>query len=153
MTFGINILIIVIAFIGMEGMAWFSHKYIMHGFLWKLHRDHHQKTNHWWELNDIFVIIFALPSFLAILFGLRHPVLLPVGIGIFIYGLAYFFVHEILIHNRFKWGVISDNRYFRALRRAHKVHHGYTNKKPGDNFGFVFLIPPHYLKDSFKEES
>ena len=27
----------------MEFMAWFTHKYIMHGFLWVLHKDHHKK--------------------------------------------------------------------------------------------------------------
>ena len=69
MSIGMSILTVMISFIGMECMAWFSHKYIMHGFLWKLHKDHHQKTNHWWELNDIFVIIFAIPSFVALLFG------------------------------------------------------------------------------------
>jgi beta-carotene 3-hydroxylase len=73
-------------------------------------------------------------------------------VGILLYGMAYFFVHEILIHNRFKWGVISDNRYFRAVRRAHRVHHSFTQKAPGDNFGFVFLIPIRYFRDSFKEE-
>ena len=149
----ITLFIIFFSFAAMEGIAWFSHKSILHGFLWKLHRDHHQKTNNWWELNDIFVIVFALPSFLALVFGLKDPILLPIGIGILLYGLAYFFVHEILIHNRFKWGVISDNRYFRAVRRAHKVHHSYSDKNPSDNFGFVFLIPLHYLRNSFKDES
>jgi beta-carotene 3-hydroxylase len=152
MSISMSILTVVISFIGMECMAWFSHKYIMHGFLWKLHKDHHQKTNHWWELNDIFVIIFAIPSFVALLFGFSNPFILAIGFGILLYGLAYFFVHEILIHNRFKWGVISENRYFRALRRAHKVHHSFLDKKPGDNFGFVFLIPLHYFKDSLKDE-
>lgn len=148
----INILLVISAFVLMEFVAWFSHKYIMHGFLWVLHRDHHQKENRWWEWNDAFVIIFATPSFLAIFFGFTNSILLPVGIGIFLYGLAYFFVHEILVHNRFKWGVISDNRYFRAVRRAHRVHHSFTKKTPSDNFGFVFLIPIHYFRDSFKDE-
>ncbi len=30
------------AFVLMEGVAWFTHKYVMHGFLWSIHRDHHQ---------------------------------------------------------------------------------------------------------------
>ena len=29
-------------FIFMEFVAWFTHKYVMHGLLWILHRDHHQ---------------------------------------------------------------------------------------------------------------
>ena len=30
-------------------MAWFSHKYIMHGFLWNLHKDHHVKNKKSWN--------------------------------------------------------------------------------------------------------
>jgi beta-carotene 3-hydroxylase len=30
-------------FLLMEGITWLTHKYVMHGFLWSLHRDHHQK--------------------------------------------------------------------------------------------------------------
>jgi beta-carotene 3-hydroxylase len=35
------LLLIFGAFIFMEFMAWFTHKYIMHGFLWVLHKNHH----------------------------------------------------------------------------------------------------------------
>ena len=35
-------LITLAAVIGMEFMAWFAHKYIMHGFLWNWHEDHHK---------------------------------------------------------------------------------------------------------------
>ena len=34
--------IVIITFLFMEFVAWFAHKYIMHGFLWFLHKDHHQ---------------------------------------------------------------------------------------------------------------
>ena len=33
--------IIIVTFFLMEGVAWAAHKYIMHGFLWHLHEDHH----------------------------------------------------------------------------------------------------------------
>ena len=29
-------------FITMEGITWCTHKYVMHGFGWFLHKDHHQ---------------------------------------------------------------------------------------------------------------
>jgi beta-carotene 3-hydroxylase len=38
----IKTLIIILTFFFMEFVAWFTHKYIMHGFLWALHKDHHQ---------------------------------------------------------------------------------------------------------------
>lgn len=149
-------LIALLAFCFMEFVAWFSHKYIMHGFMWKFHQDHHQKVNRWLpiELNDIFVVIYAVPSWLFIMFGImdHNDYKLPIGIGILLYGIAYFVVHEVIVHKRLKWEFKTENKYMRAVRRAHKVHHSYTQKAPADNFGFVFLIPLRYFKDSFKDE-
>ena len=50
----------------MEFMAWFSHKYIMHGFLWTLHKDHHNQNlkTSWWERNDLFFVFYAVVSML-----------------------------------------------------------------------------------------
>ena len=86
----------------MEFISWGTHKYIMHGFLWSLHKDHHQvdhkkKT----QKNDLFFLIFACPSIAFIYVGLQDlSAILFVGIGIACYGLAYFIVHEIIIHRR-----------------------------------------------------
>ena len=41
----INVLITIAVFIAMEGATWIIHKYVMHGFLWFLHRDHHDHSN------------------------------------------------------------------------------------------------------------
>jgi len=35
------VIIAFITFLAMEWVAWAAHKYIMHGFLWNLHEDHH----------------------------------------------------------------------------------------------------------------
>jgi beta-carotene 3-hydroxylase len=57
-----NILVTLAAFVAMEAVAWFTHKYIMHGLLWKLHKDHHKKDSYgFFERNDFFFLIFALP--------------------------------------------------------------------------------------------
>ena len=58
-TILINILAVLIAFIGMEAVAWLAHKYIMHGILWTLHKDHHKKESEGFiEHNDFFFLIF-----------------------------------------------------------------------------------------------
>jgi len=45
--------ITIVSFTGMEGVAWLAHKYLMHGFLWALHRDHHKKEQYgFFEHND-----------------------------------------------------------------------------------------------------
>jgi len=57
-----NILFTVAAFWAMEAVAWAAHKYVMHGIGWGLHRDHHQPTGRAFQRNDLFALIFAIPS-------------------------------------------------------------------------------------------
>src|SRR5947209_8918338 len=105
-------------FFVMEGVTWLTHKYVMHGFLWYLHRDHHQKEPGFFEKNDWFFVIFAVPSMLLILSGTANHNyhLQAIGFGIMAYGLAYFLVHDVIIHQRFKWFTRSSNPYIRVLR-------------------------------------
>lgn len=57
------ILITIAVFTIMEGVTWLTHKYVMHGFFWYLHEDHHQpKYANFFERNDLFFLIFATPS-------------------------------------------------------------------------------------------
>ena len=67
------ILITLLTFILMEPMTWLIHKYVMHGFLWVLHKDHHDH-NHEGELerNDLFFIIFALPAIALMYWGAEN---------------------------------------------------------------------------------
>ena len=145
----INILIMLISFISMEGVAWFTHKYIMHGLLWHLHSDHHKKeSSGFFERNDFFFLIFAIPGIIAILFGVigQYNFLFWIGLGITLYGLAYFLVHDIFIHQRFKLFRKSDNIYFKAIRRAHKVHHKHLGKEDGECFGMLW-VPFKYFRE------
>lgn len=145
-----NIGIVLITFFTMEFVAWFTHKYVMHGLLWTLHKDHHQvDPNHFFERNDFFFLIFALPGILGLFFGMNadYNYLFFIGLGITIYGFAYFFVHDIFIHQRFKVLRNSDNIYFRAIRKAHKVHHKHLNKEDGECFGMLW-VPVKYFKEA-----
>ena len=142
------IVIFLATFIIMEFNAWFTHKYIMHGFLWSLHQDHHHKDhNSWFERNDAFFIFYAVVSMSCFYFwsldGLWFA--LPIGFGIMAYGFAYFIVHDIFIHQRFKWLRNIDNKYARGVRRAHKIHHKHLGKKDGENFGMLY-VPKKYFK-------
>jgi beta-carotene 3-hydroxylase len=125
----------------MEGITWLTHKYVMHGFLWYLHEDHHNPKHHVFEKNDTFFIIFAIPSWLCIMLGSMNEAwwIVSIGAGIALYGLAYFVVHDIIIHQRFKIFTRSNNRYIKAIRRAHKMHHRHLNKEHGENFGMLFV--------------
>lgn len=132
----------------MEGMAWFSHKYIMHGFLWSLHKDHHVKNKKsWFERNDLFFVFYAFVSaFFVILWGeFSFFPGLAIAIGIFAYGVTYFIVHDIFIHQRFKIWKRVNNRYAKAVRRAHKIHHKHLTKEDGECFGMLF-VPKKFFK-------
>ncbi|MCF8429842.1 MAG: sterol desaturase family protein [Bacteroidia bacterium] len=142
-----NFSVVFVTFWFMEFMAWFTHKFIMHGLLWYLHKDHHQVEPGFFEKNDSFFLIFAIPSAYCYVTGLVYnDFRLYIGIGISLYGFAYFIIHEIIIHQRFKLWSRMDNRYVKAIRRAHKIHHKYLGKEDGENFGML-IVPLKYWKN------
>lgn len=148
MTYILFIGLFLATFFFMEFVAWVTHKYVMHGFLWNLHADHHKKDNDlFFERNDTFFLIFAIPGIICILLGTFNIIFwcLPIGIGITVYGATYFLVHDVFIHQRFKIFRNSDNKYFKAIRRAHKIHHKHITKEHGECFGML-LVPLKYFK-------
>jgi beta-carotene 3-hydroxylase len=145
----INIAAVLATYFFMEFMAWFTHKYVMHGFMWYFHEDHHQpKYNDVFEKNDVFFLIFAVPCMILMTIGSFNDfnVYFYIGLGILLYGISYFLVHDVFIHQRFKWLKNTDNAYFRAIRKAHKVHHKYLDKEDGECFGML-LVPKKYFKE------
>lgn len=133
----------------MEMITWATHKYVMHGLMWYFHRDHHQPQPGFFEKNDAFFLIFAIPSWLCIMLGLmyQHYFVVCIGAGIAMYGLAYFLVHDVFIHQRFKWLRNANSIYFRGLRKAHKVHHKHLGKEHGECFGMLW-VPKKYFKEA-----
>ena len=135
------ILIMLSVFFVMEGVTWLTHKYVMHGFLWYLHEDHHKKRDRILEKNDAFFLIFSIPSILCILFGTfdGRYWLAAIGTGIAMYGLAYFIVHDIIIHQRIRLFTRSNNQYVKGIRWAHKMHHKHLDKHEGESFGMLLV--------------
>ena len=141
-------LIALVTFLLMEGVTWLTHKYIMHGFLWFLHKDHHQPGKGFFEKNDFFFLIFAIPGWLCIMLGWSHAHwwVVSIGAGITMYGAAYFLVHEVIIHQRFKFFSRSNNTYVKTIRWAHKMHHRHLNKEDGESFGMLFVAKKYWDK-------
>ena len=142
------ILIYLTTFLVMEFMAWFSHKYIMHCFLWSLHKDHHKKDHSsWFERNDLFFIFYAVVSMALVILCGEYGFWagLPMALGIFTYGVTYFIVHDIFIHQRFKFFRKANNWYAKGVRRAHKIHHKNIGKEKGECFGML-VVPLKYFK-------
>ena len=143
----VNIVTVVATFSFMEFVAWAVHKYIMHGFLWSIHKDHHV-VNHEniFQKNDYFFLIFAIPSITLIFLGHENLTIgFFIGIGIAFYGLAYFIIHEVIIHRRLPPPSKTKSKYIKAIRKAHKVHHKNRGKHNGVNFGML-IVPMKYFK-------
>ncbi len=154
----INIGIVLAAIVGMEFMAWFAHKYIMHGFLWDWHEDHHKphfEKDGFFEKNDLFFLVFAIPSAACYISGLATPQtwLLYVGIGISIYGLIYFLIHDVYIHQRFKWFRQLDSKYSKAILRAHGDHHAKNTKEDCESFGLLIVNPKYFKRRTTQKAS
>jgi beta-carotene 3-hydroxylase len=137
-----NIAMVLIGFIGMEATAWFTHKYIMHGFMWNWHQSHHEPRTGKYEKNDRFGLVFALISaFLIVWVTISFPPTWSfyLGLGVMLYGLAYFLVHDVFVHQRLPWFKNTNSTYFKAMRFAHKIHHKTTEKYGAEAFGFLFV--------------
>ena len=145
------IAIVVISFVAMEGVAWATHKYVMHGFLWDLHADHHKKDHYgFFERNDTFFLIFAMPSMALFAVGSYlglHTPWLWIGLGILLSGIACFLVHEVFIHQRIKWLRNTRSAYFLGIRKAHKMHHKHLGKQDGECFGMLWA-PMKYFREA-----
>ncbi len=153
------IFVTLAAVAGMEFVAWFAHKYLMHGVLWSWHEDHHKphpEKEGFFEKNDRFFLVFAIPSAACYMIGSATPYLwvLFIGVGISIYGLIYFLIHDVYIHQRFKWFRQLDTRYSRAILRAHGAHHAHQTKDAGESFGLLLVAAKYFRKrrDNKKEQ-
>lgn len=153
MQIALYVFITLAAVAGMEFVAWFAHKYVMHGFLWNWHEDHHKPHEHkgrFFQRNDLFFLVFAIPSAACYIIGTATPYigLLFVGIGISIYGLIYFLIHDVYIHQRFKWFRQLDSPYSRAILRAHGAHHAKQTKEDCESFGLLVVAQKYFQKRS-----
>jgi len=144
--------------IAMEFVAWASHKYIMHGFGWGWHRDHHEPHDNALEKNDLYGIVGAVMS--ISMFAIGSPLIMGssawepgtwVGLGIMFYGIIYTLIHDGLVHQRY-FKYVPRGGYAKRLVQAHKLHHATIGKQGGVSFGFVFARDPAKLKAELKQQ-
>ncbi len=152
-------LIVIATFLFMEWVAWASHKYIMHGFGWAWHRDHHEPHQKVLEKNDLYALVGAGMS--ISMFALGSPLVMGgaawepgtwIGVGILCYGIVYTLIHDGLVHQRyFRW--VPRRGYAKRLVQAHRLHHATIGKEGGVSFGFVFARDPAVLKRDLKAQA
>ncbi len=134
--------IILFSVLIMEVIAIFTHKYIMHGPGWFLHKSHHinyLNNKRKFELNDIYFIFFSSPSIICMIYGFyyNNDIVFTIGVGISMYGLIYVFLHDVMVHQRFGIKIKINNSYFKKIKKAHLKHHSIKKKNGATNFGFI----------------
>ncbi len=129
--------------VAMDFWAALLHGRLWHALLWSVHRSHHERSSdaRRLEANDALSGIHA-PIAIALIFvgcqgtpGVLREIAFGVGVGMSVFGVGYFVVHDGLVHERLPVPVLLRFRYFRAVARAHRVHHGAAGGAP---YGFFF---------------
>jgi len=152
------LLIVLATVAAMEWVAWASHKYIMHGFGWAWHRDHHEPHDSFFERNDLYALVGAAMS--ISMFAAGSPLImgeaawLPgtwIGLGVLIYGIIYTLIHDGLVHQRW-FRYVPRRGYARRLVQAHNLHHATQSKEGGVSFGFVIAREPAKLKQELRRQ-
>jgi len=141
-----------VALVSMEGVAMAAHKHVMHGWLWCLHKSHHEQRRGIFEWNDLFAVFFSIPSIALVWFGYAQglsPVLWA-GWGIAGYGLVYFLIHDVFVHKRIKHNYLPRKGFLRRVLHAHRLHHATRCKHGAVSFGFVYAPPATALRAKMK---
>ena len=131
------------AAVGMEFYARYAHKYLWHDSLWSmsmkdrkewnrpiwlLHESHHLPREGAFEANDIFAIANGVPAFALCAYGFLTPgvfggLCFGAGLGITLFGIAYMYVHDGLVHKRFPTGPLGKLPLLRKIAAGHTIHH------------------------------
>jgi beta-carotene 3-hydroxylase len=143
------LLVFVATVAAMEGFAYVMHRWVMHGPGWFLHASHHRPRTGRWEANDLYFVIFALPSILLLLGGVQWGWgnwATACGAGIAAYGAIYLGFHDIIVHKRVRHGYVPRSRYMKRIVQAHRLHHAVETKDGTVSFGFLVAPRPAALK-------
>jgi beta-carotene 3-hydroxylase len=145
---GLALFFLTIAF--MELFAYVVHRWVMHGRLgWVLHASHHRPRSGMFELNDLYGVIFALPSIALLYGGVQGgwgEWAIWVGAGIAGYGAIYFGFHDVIVHGRLAHRIVPRSTYFKRIVQAHRIHHAVESRGGTVSFGFIYAPPIDALK-------
>jgi beta-carotene 3-hydroxylase len=149
----IGLLLFVATIAVMEGVAYAAHRWVMHGPGWFLHESHHRERTGAFELNDLYAVIFAVPSILLLYGGVQlgwWPGFVWIGAGIAAYGAIYFGFHDVIVHKRVGHRYVPRSAYMKRIVQAHRLHHAVEGKHGTVSFGFLWAPRPEVLKAQLK---
>ena len=152
LTDGIDAAIVLGTTGAMELAAWTVHRFIMHGWGWGWHRSHHGPRHGLFEKNDLYAVVFAAFALALIVLGpaLAWP-LYQIGLGMTLYGVLYFILHDGMVHRRWPVPVLNRYRYLQRLVQAHHLHHAVKEKDGAVSFGFLYAPPARRLRQQLRQ--
>ena len=145
----LGLLLFLATVAAMEGIAYAAHRWVMHGPGWFLHASHHRPRPGLFEANDWYAVIFACPSILLLLAGVRlgwGAGYAWAGAGIAAYGAIYFGFHDVIVHRRVPHRYVPRWGYMKRIVQAHRLHHAIETKHGTVSYGFLVAPRPEALK-------
>ncbi|MDT7933009.1 MAG: sterol desaturase family protein [Sphingomonadaceae bacterium] len=139
-----GVLIALATIVAMEGGAYASHRWIMHGPMWFWHESHHRPRDGAFEKNDWFAVVGALISIAFIFMGTQLKLGSAwtwLGVGVVGYGIVYFLFHDVLVHRRVPHSIVPGSKYLRRIVQAHRLHHVTASREGSVSFGFIYAPP------------
>ena len=149
----LGILLLFATILAMEFVAYAVHRWVMHGPGWFLHKSHHEPRSGPFEGNDLYGIVFAVPSVALIYGGLNlgwGDAAAWIGAGVAAYGVIYFGFHDVIVHKRIGRRYLPKSAYMKRIVQAHRIHHVVETKAGTVSFGFLWAPRPEALKAELK---
>ena len=138
--------IMFLAFVAMEFVSYLAHRYVYHTFLWILHKSHHAPRKGLFEWNDLFPTFFASIAILLMWYAVGDPSrndILALTLGVTMYGLVYFVIHDLYAHRRMK-SLSFRIPYLQQVKKAHMVHH----QTGGEPYGLLLFTTPRRVREA-----
>ena len=135
---------------GTEIAASLIHRYIMHGWGWGWHRSHHEPHGELLERNDLYAVCFTVLAVLLMVLGRWWAPAFWISVGMIVYGVLYFLMHDVLVHQRWPFRHVPRHGYLKRLYQAHKLHHAVEGRDGAVSFGFLYSPPADRLRDGLR---
>ncbi|MFA8449344.1 MAG: hypothetical protein ACEPOW_01480 [Bacteroidales bacterium] len=135
----LKIIYAVIAFVLMEFFAYAINRHIIYGPLWYMKSRSSKKSYSKKKGNPFFAVFFSALFILCLYIGTHSYMheLVYIAIGIFIYGIMFFILQDILVHRKVRIFVFRASKlYYRVVITAYKAYKNDPRK------AFYPLIPP-----------
>jgi beta-carotene 3-hydroxylase len=145
--------IFVATIAAMEVFAYAMHRWVMHGPGWFLHASHHRARTGPFEWNDLYAVLFAIPSIALLWLGVREgwgAGVAAVGAGIAAYGAIYFGFHDWIVHRLLPHRIVPRSDYFKRIVQAHRLHHVVESREGTVSFGFLYAPPLAELRAALR---